>query len=142
MLPVCQHVLLLLFSTVPTAAVAPQQVVTGSTNSPSVVKQVQEQENRATDSPSQNSKPEQQDDKDGEVKKEKKKVKKPKEKVLWSENCNFCDIIFFFIICCETLKVILVNWRHTNIKTWQFRKLQAVPFKQFADDKLKEYSSK
>ena len=82
MLPVCQHILLLLFSTVPTAAVAPQQVVTGSTNSPSVVKQVQEQESRAADSPSQNSKPEQQDDKDGEVKKEKKKVKKPKEKVL------------------------------------------------------------
>lgn len=77
----CQHGLLLLFLTVPTAAVAPQQVVVGSTNSPSVVKQVQEQENKATDSPSRNSKPEQQDDKDGEVKKEKKKVKKPKEKV-------------------------------------------------------------
>lgn len=82
MLPVCEHVLLLFFSTVPTAAVAPQQVIAGSTNSPSVVKQVQEQENKAMDSPSQNSKPEQQDDKDGEVKKEKKKVKKPKEKVL------------------------------------------------------------
>ena len=82
MLPVCQHVLLLLFSTVPTAAVAPQQIVAGSTNSPSVVKQVQEQESKALDSPSQNSKSEQQDDKDGDVKKEKKKVKKPKEKVL------------------------------------------------------------
>lgn len=82
MLPVCQHILLFLFSTVPTAAVAPQQVVAGSTNSPAVVKQVQEQENKAMDSPSQNSKSEQQDDKDGEVKKEKKKVKKPKEKVL------------------------------------------------------------
>lgn len=96
MLPVCQHILLFLLLTVPTAAVAPQQVVAGSTNSPSVVKQVQEQENKAMDSPSQNSKSEQQDDKDGEVKKEKKKVKKPKEKVLWSEDCNFYDAIFFF----------------------------------------------
>ena len=96
MLPVCQHVLLLLFLTVPTAAVAPQQVVAGSTNSPSVVKQVQEQENRATGSPSQNSKPEQQDDKDEEVKKEKKKVKKPKEKVRWSENYYLYDIIIFW----------------------------------------------
>ena len=59
----------------------PQQVaaLSGGSNSPSVVKQIQEQENKPTDSPTQTSKPEQQqDDKEGEVKKEKKKVKKPK----------------------------------------------------------------
>ena len=59
----------------------PQQVaaVTGGTNSPSVVKQIQEQENKSTDSPTQISKPEQQqDEKEEEAKKEKKKVKKPK----------------------------------------------------------------
>ena len=67
-------------STVP-SAVRPQQVaaVTGGSNSPSVVKQIQEQENKSTDSPMQISKPEQQqDEKEEEVKKEKKKVKKPK----------------------------------------------------------------
>ncbi|XP_078359162.1 pre-mRNA-processing factor 40 homolog B-like isoform X2 [Oculina patagonica] len=66
------------------AAVAP-----GGTNSPSVVKQIQEQENKPTDSPTQTSKPEQQqDEKDGEVKKEKKKVKKPKtpKKTPWTEH--------------------------------------------------------
>lgn len=69
-----------MLSTVP-SAVRPQQVaaVTGGSNSPSVVKQIQEQENKSTDSPTQISKPEQQqDDKEEEVKKEKKKVKKPK----------------------------------------------------------------
>ena len=69
-----------LLLTVPTP-VRPQQVapVTGGTNSPSVVKQMQEQENKSTDSPTQASKPEQQqDEKEEEAKKEKKKVKKPK----------------------------------------------------------------
>jgi len=69
-----------LLLTVP-AAVRPQQVapVTGGTNSPSVVKQMQEQENKSTDSPTQVSKPEQQqEEKEEEAKKEKKKVKKPK----------------------------------------------------------------
>ena len=69
-----------LLSTVP-SAVRPQQVaaVTGGSNSPSVVKQIQEQENKSTDSPAQISKPEQQqDEKEEEAKQEKKKVKKPK----------------------------------------------------------------
>ena len=66
--------------TVPTAVRPPQvAAVTGGTNSPSVVKQMQEQENKSTDSPTQISKPEQQqDEKEEEAKKEKKKVKKPK----------------------------------------------------------------
>lgn len=70
-----------LFSTVP-SAVRPQQVAAvtaGGSNSPSVVKQIQEQESKSTDSPMQISKPEQQqDEKEEELKKEKKKVKKPK----------------------------------------------------------------
>lgn len=74
----CTHYLL---STVP-SAVRAQQVAAaapGGSNSPSVVKQIQQQENKPTDSPTQTSKPEQlQDEKEGEVKKEKKKVKKPK----------------------------------------------------------------
>lgn len=63
------------------SAVRPQQVApaSGGSNSPSVVKQIQEQENKPIESPTQTSKPEQQqEDKDGEVMKEKKKVKKPK----------------------------------------------------------------
>lgn len=63
------------------AAVPTQQVVTGGLNSPSIVKQMQEQESKATDSPSQTNKTEELDGKVEEVKKEKKKVKKPKPKV-------------------------------------------------------------
>lgn len=88
-----------LLSTVP-SAVRPQQVaaVTGGSNSPSVVKQIQEQENKSTDSPTQISKPEQQqDDKEEEVKKEKKKVKKPKTPKVWlytkSLLCTLCVLI-------------------------------------------------
>lgn len=81
MLPCPTHCMYYLLSTVPSAVRAQQvaAVAPGGTNSPSVVKQIQEQENKPTDSPTQTSKPEQQqDEKDGEVKKEKKKVKKPK----------------------------------------------------------------
>ncbi|XP_015761269.1 PREDICTED: pre-mRNA-processing factor 40 homolog A-like [Acropora digitifera] len=71
------------------AAVPTQQVVTGGLNSPSIVKQMQEQESKATDSPSQTNKTEELDGKVEEVKKEKKKVKKPKPKekqTPWTEH--------------------------------------------------------
>ena len=63
------------------APVRAPQVGTESSNSPSVVKQIQEQEIKAADSPSQTNKTEEPDGKVEDVKKEKKKVKKPKAKV-------------------------------------------------------------
>lgn len=62
------------------AVVRPMQVAaeSGGTSSPSVVKQIQEQENKPADSPTQTNKSEQQQNEKEEVKKEKKKVKKPK----------------------------------------------------------------
>ncbi|XP_022792210.1 protein transport protein Sec24-like CEF [Stylophora pistillata] len=73
------------------AVVRPMQVAaeSGGTSSPSVVKQIQEQENKPADSPRQAKKPEQQQNEKEEVKKEKKKVKKPKppkEKTPWTEH--------------------------------------------------------
>ncbi|RMX55127.1 hypothetical protein pdam_00007445 [Pocillopora damicornis] len=73
------------------AVVRPMQVAaeSGGTSSPSVVKQIQEQENKPADSPTQTNKSEQQQNEKEEVKKEKKKVKKPKppkKKTPWTEH--------------------------------------------------------
>lgn len=118
---------------IPTAAVAPQQVVAGSTNSPSVVKQVQEQENKAMDSPSQNSKSEQQDDKDGEVKKEKKKVKKPKEKknnTPWTEHKAPDGRTYFY-----NTETKVSTWQKPNeLKTPGEIQLDSCPWKEHKAD--------
>lgn len=59
---------------------------------------MQEQESKATDSPSQTNKTEELDGKVEEVKKEKKKVKKPKPKVRKRKLFQFAAGQFLFIL--------------------------------------------
>lgn len=105
---------------VPTA-VPTQQVVTGGLNSPSIVKQMQDQESKATDSPSQTIKTEELDGKSEEVKKEKKKVKKPKPKVRKRELFWCAAGQFFILNKAEFLKRVKMALMLFSL-TWIVRK--------------------
>ncbi|XP_029200486.2 pre-mRNA-processing factor 40 homolog B-like [Acropora millepora] len=111
------------------AAVPTQQVVTGGLNSPSIVKQMQEQESKATDSPSQTNKTEELDGKVEEVKKEKKKVKKPKPKekqTPWTEHKAPDGRTYFY-----NTETKVSTWQKPNeLKTPGEIQLDSCPWKE------------